>query len=198
VLKFLAAVLGFVDSPLKNAMEEAVSIRRPGENPETQMAYGWEVTTKNGSSIIWKGGATGGYRTYMGYDPKARVGVVVLSNILRAAMDEIGPHFLNTRNPLSSMRMLAHPEIMLDAGVFDRYAETYEFETAERLTVSREGTHFYAQLTGQRKQEIFAETERKFFYKAVDAELTFDPDQDAGIQLTLHQHGRVHIAKRLM
>ena len=198
IFKFLGAVLGFVDSPLAGAMAEAVSVRRPGENPKTLMAYGWEVTTRNGSSIIWKGGATGGYRTYMGYDPTDRVGVVVLSNILRAAMDEIGPHLLNTRNPLSRMRMLAHPEITLDARDFDQYAGAYEFATTERLTVSRDGTHFYAQLTGQRKQEIFAETERKFFYKAVDAELTFDLDkQGSGIQLTLHQDGRDHIAKRL-
>jgi CubicO group peptidase (beta-lactamase class C family) len=198
MLKFLAAALGFVESPLEGALKESVSIRRPGENPETQMAYGWDVTTKNGSSIIWKGGATGGYRTYMGYDPKTRMGVVVLSNMLRPAMDEIGPHLLNAGNPLSSMRMLAHPEITLDARFFDRYVGTYEFDPADRMTVSREGEHFYAQISGQRRLEIFAETERNFFYKSVDAEIIFDEGrQGSGIRLTLHQNGRDHIAQRI-
>jgi len=198
MLKFLAAALGFVEAPIAPAMADAVSIRRPGENPETQMAYGWEVRTKDASSIIWKGGATGGYRTYMGYDPKARVGVVVLSNMLRAAMDEIGPHLLNASNPLSKMGPLAHPEITLDPKIFDRYVGTYQFDPNESVTVSRDEGHFYAQLTGQRKLEVFAETNRKFFYKVVDAELEFEVDsRGAATQVTLHQNGRNHIAKRL-
>jgi len=198
MLKFLAAALGFVEAPIAPAMADAVSIRRPGENPETQMAYGWEVRTKDASSIIWKGGATGGYRTYMGYDPKARVGVVVLSNMLRAAMDEIGPHLLNASNPLSKMGPLAHPEITLDPKTFDRYVGTYQFDPNESVTVSRDEGHFYAQLTGQRKLEVFAETNRKFFYKVVDAELEFEVDsRGAATQVTLHQNGRNHIAKRL-
>jgi serine-type D-Ala-D-Ala carboxypeptidase/endopeptidase len=198
MLTFLAANLGFVKTPLAPAMADAVSIRRPGENPDTKMAYGWEVRTKDGNSIIWKGGATGGYRTYMGFDPKARVGVVVLSNMLRATMDEIGPHLLNARNPLSKMGPLAHPEIMLDTKIFDRYVGTYEFGTNERITVSRDAGHFYAQLTGQQKLEVFAEADRKFFYKVVDAELIFDVDpQGAATQITLHQNGRDHIGKRL-
>jgi hypothetical protein len=179
-------------------MADAISIRRPGENPDTKMAYGWDVGTKYGNPIIWKGGATGGYRTYMGYDPKARVGVVVLSNMLRPVMDEIGPHLLNPSYPLSKMAPLAHTEIALDTKVFDRYVGTYQFDTKEVITISRDEGHFYAQLTGQRKLEVFPETAGKFFYKAVDADLTFKMDeQDVATQVTLHQNGQDHIAKRL-
>jgi len=134
----------------------------------------------------------------MGYDPKARVGVVVLSNMLRGTMDEIGPYLLNAGNPLSKMAPLAYPEFTLDTRVFDRYVGTYQFEPNELITVSREEGHFYAQLTGQRKLEVFAEGERKFFYKAVDAQLTFEVDsRGTSTQITLHQNGRDHVAKRL-
>jgi len=198
MLTFLAANLGFVETPLSPAMVDAISIRRPGENPDTKMAYGWEVGTQYGNPIIWKGGATGGYRTYMGYDPKARVGVVVLSNMLRPVMDEIGPHLLNPSYPLSKMGPLAYPEITLDTKVFARYVGTYQFDTKELIVISRDEGHFYAQLTGQRKLEVFAETATKFFYKVVDAELTFNMDeQDVATQVTLHQNGRDHIAKRI-
>jgi serine-type D-Ala-D-Ala carboxypeptidase/endopeptidase len=198
MLTFLAATLGLVDTPLAPAMAAAVSIRQAGENPDTKMAYGWEVSTKYGDPIFWKGGATGGYRSYMGYDPKARVGVVVLSNMLRPVMDEIGPHLLNPSYPLSKMGPIVRPEIRLDTRVFDRYAGTYQFGPNELVTISREETRFNAQLTGQRKLEVFAESDRKLFYKVVDAELTFDVDQQgAAIQVTLHQNGRDHVAKRL-
>jgi CubicO group peptidase (beta-lactamase class C family) len=53
------------------------------------------------ATIVWHGGATGGYRGYIGFDPKARVEVVVLSNILMPLMDDIGPHLLNPKYPLS-------------------------------------------------------------------------------------------------
>jgi hypothetical protein len=75
---------------------------------------------------------------------------------------------------------------------------TYQFEPNDLITLSRDGGRFYAQLTRQQKLEVFAETERKFFYKVVAAELTFDVDpQGAATQVTLHQNGRDHIGKRL-
>jgi hypothetical protein len=106
-------------------------------------------------------------------------------------MDEIGPHLLNSSYPLSQMRPTAYHEVAVDPKIFDRYVGTYDFDAKESVTISQEAGRSYAQLTGQRKLEIFAETEREFFYKAVDAQLTFDADQ-----VTLHQNGRDHIAKR--
>jgi hypothetical protein len=48
------------------------------------------------------------------------------------------------------------------------------------------------------KLEVFPESERKFFLKAVDAQLTFDVDaQGAATQVTLHQNGRDTVAKRM-
>jgi len=164
------------------------------------MAYGWHVQTKDGNSIIWHNGGTGGYRTYMGYDPKARVGVVVLSNISTAGgPDDIGRHLLNASYPLSK---IAPPTertgITLDPKLFDRYVGTYQLGPYALLTISREEGRFYTQLTGQPKIEVFAESERKFFLKVVDAQLTFDLDQQgAASQVTLHQNGIDSVAKRL-
>ena len=45
-----------------------------------EIAYGWFIQTKNGNSIVWHNGGTGGYRSFTGFDPKAKRGVVVLSN----------------------------------------------------------------------------------------------------------------------
>jgi CubicO group peptidase (beta-lactamase class C family) len=82
-------------------MADQLSIRRPSDGADFEVGYGWRVQTKYGSTIVWHGGATGGYRCYIGFDPKARVGVIVLSNVLMPLVDDIGPHLLNPKYPLS-------------------------------------------------------------------------------------------------
>ncbi len=58
------------------------------------------------------------------------------------------------------------------------------------LTVTREGDQLFAQATGQPKLEIFAESERDYFYKVVDAQITFQTDaQGKATGLILHQNG---------
>jgi serine-type D-Ala-D-Ala carboxypeptidase/endopeptidase len=199
MLVFLAANLGYTKTPLAQAMADEVSIRKP-VGGDMEIAYGWHVQTKDGNSIIWHNGGTGGYRSYMGYDPKARTGVVVLSNISTAAgQDDLGRHLLNAAYPLSKITPPAeHKETALDPKIFDRYVGPYRFEQYGLVTFSREGEHFYSQLTGQPKIEIFPESNRKFFFKVVDAQLTFDVDaQGVPTQVTLHQNGRDTVARRL-
>jgi CubicO group peptidase (beta-lactamase class C family) len=200
MLTFLAANLGFVKTPLAPAMADEVSVRRSAGALDMEIAYAWHVQSKDGNSIIWHNGGTGGYRTYMGYDPKARVGVVVLTNISTpAGGDDIGRHLLNASYPLQKVAAPAeHKQITLDTKIFDRYVAQYQLGPNAIMTMSRDEGRFYTQLTGQPKFEVFAESERKFFLKVVDAQLTFDVDaQGAATQLTLHQNGRDIVAKRM-
>jgi CubicO group peptidase (beta-lactamase class C family) len=195
MLTFLAANLGLVKSRLAPAMADEVSIRRPAGG-DMEIAYGWHVQTREGRSIIWHNGGTGGYRTYMGYDPEARTGVVVLSNISTAeGPDDIGRHLLNAAYPLLKATPPAeHKEITLDPKLFDKYVGAYQLGPNVVMTISREGSRFYAELAGQPRLEIFSEGERQFFLTVVDAQLTFEAD---GAQVTLHQNGRDTPAKRL-
>jgi CubicO group peptidase (beta-lactamase class C family) len=101
MLTLLAAYLGYVKTPLAPAMADQLAVRRPSNGLDFEVGYGWRVQTKHGSTIVWHGGATGGYRCYIGFDPGARVGVIVLSNVLMPLVDDIGPHLLNPNYPLS-------------------------------------------------------------------------------------------------
>ncbi len=101
ILTFLAANLGCLKTPLAAAMAAQVSLRRAGGDPDTQIAYAWRIQTKDGNSIFWHSGGTGGYRTYMGFDPRTRTGVVVLSNLGSSGGDnDIGRHLLDASYPL--------------------------------------------------------------------------------------------------
>jgi hypothetical protein len=56
----------------------------------------------------------------------------------------------------------------------------------------------FTQLTGQPKFEIFAESEKDFFLKVVDAQITFEAgDGGRAIAAILHQNGRDQRAARV-
>jgi hypothetical protein len=78
----------------------------------------------------------------------------------------------------------------VDPAVLEKYAGRYQLAPTFIITVVREGGHLYAQATGQPRFEIFAEDDRNFFYKVVDAQITFVVDTTGrATSLVLHQNG---------
>jgi D-alanyl-D-alanine-carboxypeptidase/D-alanyl-D-alanine-endopeptidase len=200
MLTFLAAHLGYVDTPLAAAMAEQLSIRRPAGTTGLEIAYGWFIQTKDGNAIIWHNGGTGGYRSFAGFDPKAKRGVVVLTNHSSpAGGDDIGRHLLDATYAVAK---IAAPKKRVEVAVepkhFDRYIGVYQLSPTVLLTMTREGDQLYIQLTGQPKAAVFPEGEGKFFLKVVDAQLTFPTgSEDKAAEVVLHQGGRDRVAKRI-
>jgi BlaR1 peptidase M56/Domain of unknown function (DUF3471) len=88
--------------------------------------------------------------------------------------------------------------VAIDATLYDRYAGLYQRGPNSIVTVTREGDRLFAQLTGQQKLEVFPESDREFFYKAVPAQITFVTDGDRPpTGLILHQNGTDLRAARL-
>jgi CubicO group peptidase (beta-lactamase class C family) len=198
MLTFLAAEMGYTQSALAPAMKAMLQPRRAAAGPPgLEVALAWHIITANGKTIVWHNGGTGGYRTYFGFDPEARTGVVVLMNASSlAGPDDIGRHILNLENPLlpANSPALVQPkprtEISFSPATFDRYIGRYNFSPTAFLTVSRDGDRFMAQLAGQGAAQIYAETEKDFFYKIVDAQLTFEIDAEGKVvAVVLHQNG---------
>ena len=91
-----------------------------------------------------------------------------------------------------------HKQIAVDPKVFDGYVGRYQLAPNFILTISREGDHFFKQATGQAKAEIFPESERDYFLKVVDAQITFVTDSKGRArELILHQGGLDRHAKRI-
>src|SRR5262245_57007498 len=199
LLNFLAANLGYSKSPLAPAMAAMLKTRRPTGRPDLEIALGWHILTGNGKEIVWHNGGTGGYRSFMGYDAAARIGVVALSNAQTAVgVDDIGRHLLDVSLPLAKPPE-QHKEVKVDPKVFDGYVGTYQLAPAFTLAVTREGNHLFVQATGQPKFEVFPESDREYFIKVVDAQITFVTDgQGQATELILHQGGRDQHAKRVV
>jgi CubicO group peptidase (beta-lactamase class C family) len=157
MLTLVAANLGYVDSPLAKAMAAMTKVRRPGPVNDIEIALAWHVTQRGDREIIWHNGGTGGCRCWIGFDPKARHGVVVLSNMSTVAgVDDIGLHLVDSSAPLAKFTPTkAHQEITLDPKVLETYLGVYQFAPGITLTITRAGGQMYAQLTNQPKLEIY-------------------------------------------
>jgi len=199
LLTFLAANLGYVKSPLAPAMAAMLSVHRPTGAPRAgEIGLGWLIAKPAEEEIVWHNGGTGGYRSFIGFDAKTRVGVVVLSNTFTiSGVDDIGMHLLDAHVPLLPPPK-EHKETAVDPKIFDGYVGQYQLAPNFILTITRAGGQLFCQATGQPKFQIFPESERDFFYKVVDAQITFETDASGrATSLTLHQNGANLPAKRM-
>ena len=113
-------------------------------------------------------------------------------------LDEPAKRIEDAALPATAASSREHNEVKVDPKVFDGYVGSYELVPGFVITITREGEHLMAQATGQQKAEIFPESEREFFYKVVDAQITFVTDAlGKTTGLVLHQNGRDLPGKRV-
>lgn len=98
LLVFLDAHLHPTESPLGSAIDLAMPPRVKARGP-IQVALGWFVrTNRDGSAWWWHNGRTSGFASFVGFDPQAGTGVVVLANTTRP-VDRLGTKLLKTIHP---------------------------------------------------------------------------------------------------
>jgi serine-type D-Ala-D-Ala carboxypeptidase/endopeptidase len=198
LLNFLAAVLGYSKSPLAPAMSAMLKVRRKTTwDVDMENAMGWQVSAiLGGHEIIRKDGATYGFSSFMGYDPKTRVGVVALSNTFTPiGVNDIGLHLLDRHFPLQGRKQRA---VSVVPKLYDGYVGRYQLGPTVSLTITREDNHLFAQLIDQQKFEIFPQSDINYFYKVFDSQITFETDsQGRATGLVLHLSGKHQRAKRI-
>jgi CubicO group peptidase (beta-lactamase class C family) len=87
MLLFTRANLTTGGGHLSRVLQRTHAIRQPTGRPDLSIALGWHVRHTEGSEVHWHNGGTGGYRTWMGFDLKRKVGAVVLTNSAQGADD---------------------------------------------------------------------------------------------------------------
>jgi CubicO group peptidase (beta-lactamase class C family) len=191
---FLAAAMGLKPTPLDSAFRLATQPQfDAGPGGVMRIGLGWHVRQgPGGMRIVWHNGGTGGYHGWAGYDPARRVGVVVLTNSTEN-IDDIGLHLLDAAQPLSLVRT----SIALPPEALDEYVGRYPLTPAFVLTVTRDGDGLIVQATGQAAFRVWASAADEFFWKVVDAQVTFTRGADGKVDgLILHQGGRDQRAAR--
>jgi D-alanyl-D-alanine-carboxypeptidase/D-alanyl-D-alanine-endopeptidase len=186
MVKFLQANLA--DSgPLSAALRRSHGKQRNAGDPDTDIGLGWFITKTPAGEIVWHNGETGGYHSFMGLNLKNKSGVAILHNS-SADIDDIGFYLLDNRLPRPAKRRV---EISIKPEVLDLYRGEYRLAPVFTLTVTREEDNLFVQATGQPRFRVYPSSETEFFYKAVDAKITFVKDSAGQVTgLVLHQGGR--------
>lgn len=100
---------------------------------------------------------------------------------------------------LSAAELPPEPkQVALDATTLHDYVGKYQFSFGAVLEVTLSGNQLSAQLTGQPSFPIYPDAKDQFFYKVVDARLTYERDA-AGkvVDVVLHQNGQDMRAPRM-
>ena len=206
LMRLLEAQLGYRETTLRRALTAMLDTRRPGGMPPSQfIAMGWNVQMSGDREIAWKNGSVGGYRAFIGFDAKARIGVVALANAQTAVgADDIGLHVLDPSYPIDLHVPVAHKAITIEPAQLDRYLGRYlgryKFSETDILTVTRNGAQLYGQSPGTDKYPLYPEAEGEFFLKVVDAQVTFvvPPNGPARASAVIwHQGGQDQRGERI-
>jgi CubicO group peptidase (beta-lactamase class C family) len=94
---FLAANMGLMKTPLHPAMKPMLKVRRPGP-PGVEVGLGWHIVEQRGTQAARHNGQTYGYHSFLAFEPRRQVGVVVLSNS-SVSIDDIGWRILDYPQP---------------------------------------------------------------------------------------------------
>ncbi|HEY3798480.1 MAG TPA: serine hydrolase [Caulobacteraceae bacterium] len=170
LLTFLAAELGFIETPLRGAMAAQLAPRRPTNLVRMRAALGWHVIDTGRDEIIGHGGATVGSVSYIAFDRQRRCGVVALNNA-RGASDENLAWSLLTEGRAPARAG------SLDPTALDAFIGRYALWSGSVLEVTRVDDQLLAQLTVAGRQRpvrrIHQLTPTRFGWDDANMEVTF-------------------------
>jgi CubicO group peptidase (beta-lactamase class C family) len=177
-------------------------VELPANADGMKYGYGLLLFDVNRLPAVGHGGGLNGWASDLIRIPAQRVTVVVLANALPPAPG-LAPQSISRAlvSKLLAVEIQAAPppaeDKSVDAKSFKDYVGRYDYQTAV-MTVTAEGDLLYAQLTDQPKNQIFPKAKDEFFWKVVDAQITFVRDDTGKVTAGRHsQGGNTFTAKKL-
>jgi D-alanyl-D-alanine-carboxypeptidase/D-alanyl-D-alanine-endopeptidase len=195
MLMFAAAQWAGDDAPLGTVLALARERRHDGSNG-IAVGLGWHLA-RDGRTR-WHNGQTGGYHSWFGVVTETRKAVCVLAGTATGAIDALGEHVLQRLHGLTVEPPKHERAVAVPREVLERYVGTYRMSPAITIAVTLGARGLCAQLTGQDALRIHARSATEFFYRVVDASITFEVEGDTVVRLVLHQNGRDMPARRVL
>jgi CubicO group peptidase (beta-lactamase class C family) len=163
---------------------------------EPAMGLGWHIAG-DGSSR-WHSGQTGGFHSMILVNRDLELAVVVLSNTASKELDRLAHDLIQSLAGVQVTPRVFEEAIEVKPEVMRRYVGKYQLTPTFVFTVSIDDNKLMVGVTNQPTLQVFPRSETEWFYKVVDASLTFKLDATGRCTaLELFQNGIRQTARRL-
>ncbi len=129
MVQFLAANMGFSPSPIATLMQQCHQ-KQYEVMPQLDMGLAWLTSHSDQADIIWHNGGTGGFRSFLGFNPKTQKGLVILSNSTEDWPDEFGFLVLDP----GYKRILINNSLANDPDYLNKFVGSYNANVAALLS----------------------------------------------------------------
>jgi CubicO group peptidase (beta-lactamase class C family) len=165
---------------------------------KNEHAYGWILDDWFSHTLMWHNGSINGFSSSINRYINDDLCIIILSNLGKASPESMCADIARIVFGMPYELPKKRTAITLDPALYDAYVGNYE-ETPELIwSITKANDHLFFQATGQPVFEIFPESETKFFYKTIDAQISFIKDTSGNVTtLIFHYKGRDKTAKRL-
>lgn len=186
---FITAQLSPPDNQIGKAIELAWREQIPSEKGAFAMGLGWHIA-KDGETR-WHSGQTGGYHTAIFIDRRIDAGVILMCNTATGEVDALAESIIQLVGGMTIKPREFAEKVEVAKAVVSRLGGNYQLAPGLVVTVRPEDDRLFVQLTGQLEIGVYPESETKWKYRVVDAQLTFElPENGPATAVTLHQNGR--------
>ncbi|MEO6773741.1 MAG: serine hydrolase domain-containing protein [Kofleriaceae bacterium] len=154
--------------PLRAAMRLTQEDQLPGQASANE-GLGWQI---DGSGRFWHNGGTGGFRAFVGFDPKLRRGVVILSSSAVSLVDHIA---LDLYKVLAGEQVT--PLISPPVAELQQYTGTYQLGEF-KLVISIKDQRMYITGQGTAPLRIIPISDHEMWFEDQQAIIVFEKDGD--------------------
>ncbi len=116
--------------------------------------------------------------------------------IVRAVLHQ-GGQVMPAKRVAGPANIQKYVEIEINKASLKAYAGSYDLAPGARFMVRADSGQLMIKLGGQAWLPVFPFADDRFFYKAVNAQITFNRQNDEVVSLTLHQNGANRLAPKL-
>jgi CubicO group peptidase (beta-lactamase class C family) len=175
---------------------------------EIDYASALAIGEYRGLRTVDHAGGDAGFRTELLRFPDEHFSVITLCNAAdanapalahRVADIYLAPHLKGLPPNPPTASDSGGTAVKIDPKLLDAYVGDYQLEPDLVVSFTRAGDQLVTRVTGQPEAPVFPVSDRRFFLKVADAQVTFDaPAADgksAGV--TVHQDGHDQYAKRI-
>jgi CubicO group peptidase (beta-lactamase class C family) len=177
MLKYVAANIGLVRSPLTPLMEKTHALRlklQPSDGAE-----GESMAWFSARDLIWHSGGNYAGNAFVGFKKKERRGVVILTN------SPAGPGIYSLAGLLlnTEWRINTRPQVVpVDERIYDSYAGQYRAKPNYIMSVRREGRRLFAAMNSQVALQLLPQSTTQFFIALTGRSIEFILDDRGNVK----------------